>query len=143
MKKNKKNSIIVFSGLFLLAMGLVLMKALGSSQGFMAVFPYLCIGLGCGVFGHGMGDMICAKVYRKTPEIQKQMEIEKNDERNIAIANFAKARAFDMMTFIFSALLISFALMGVDMVPLLLFVFAYLLVQGYGIYYRWKYDKVM
>ena len=40
------------------------------------------------------------------------------------------------MTFVFGALMIAFALMGVDMIAVLLLVFAYLFVQGYAIYYR-------
>ncbi len=39
--------------------------------------------------------------------------------------------------------MISFALMGVDLAPLLLLVFAYLLVVGYSVYYRIKLEKEM
>ncbi len=39
--------------------------------------------------------------------------------------------------------MVSFALMGVDIVPILLLVFAYLFVHGCAIYYRLKYDKEM
>ena len=39
--------------------------------------------------------------------------------------------------------MVSFALMGVDMSALLLLVFAYLFVHGFGIYYRIKFDKEM
>lgn len=59
------------------------------------------------------------------------------------IANCAKAKAYDVMTYVFGALMIAFALMGVDMIPVLLFVFVYLFVQGYAIYYRCKYEKEM
>ena len=55
----------------------------------------------------------------------------------------AKGKAFDMMTYIFGALMVSFALMDVDMTPLLLLVFAYLFVHGFSIYYRMKFDKEM
>ena len=71
------------------------------------------------------------------------MDIEKNDERNIMIANKAKGKAFDRMTYIFGALMVSFALMDVDMTAVLLLVFAYLLVHGFSIYYRMKFDKEM
>ena len=80
---------------------------------------------------------------RSDSEIQRKLEIEKNDERNIAIANKAKGKAFDMMTFVFGALMISFALIGVDMIAVLLLVFAYLFVHGFAIYYRFKFDKEM
>ena len=55
----------------------------------------------------------------------------------------AKGKAFDMMTYVYGALMVSFALMGVDMSALLLLVFAYLFVHGFGIYYRIKFDKEM
>lgn len=71
------------------------------------------------------------------------MDIAINDERNIAIANRAKGKAFDRMTFVFGALMVSFALMGVDMIAVLLLVFAYLLVHGYAIYYRFRLEQEM
>lgn len=39
--------------------------------------------------------------------------------------------------------MLAFALMGTDMVAVLMLVFAYLFVIGYGIFYRVKYDKEM
>ena len=90
-----------------------------------------------------MGNAISDRAIRNEPNLQKRMNIEKNDERNIMIANKAKGKAFDMMTYIFGALMVSFALMDVDMTPLLLLVFAYLLVHGFSIYYRIKFDKEM
>lgn len=47
------------------------------------------------------------------------------------------------MVFVFSALLLVFALMGVEMTALLLLVAAYLLVQGYAVYCRVKLEKEM
>ena len=79
----------------------------------------------------------------KRADLQKKLTIEENDERNIAISNKAKGKAFDMMTYVYGALMVSFALMGVDMSALLLLVFAYLFVHGFGIYYRIKFDKEM
>lgn len=138
-----KNYFITAIGLFVLALGLYLVKTLDSPKEFLIALPYVCIGVGCGIFGHGMGNLIANKALQNNPSIQKQIEIEKNDERNVAISNRAKAKAYDIMTFVFGALMVSFALMGVDIVPTLLLVFAYLFVQGYAIYYRCKYDKEM
>lgn len=90
-----------------------------------------------------MGNIISERAVRSNPEIQKKLEIEKNDERNIAIANRAKGKAYDMMTFVYGALMVSFALMGIDMIAVLLLVFAYLLVHGFALYYRFKFDKEM
>ena len=109
----------------------------------MLTLPYVCVGLGCGIFGHGMGNFISSRTLKNHPDERKQLEIEQKDERNIAIANRAKAKAYDIMTFIFGALMISFALMGIELAAVLLLVFAYLLVHGFGIYYRLKYEKEM
>lgn len=143
MKKHRLDYFIAVIGILLLGMGLFLVKIISEPQGAIRGLPYICIGVGCGIFGHGMGNIIGRKAVKNNPDIQKQLEIEKKDERNIAIANHAKAKAFDMMIFVFGVLMIAFALMGVDMAAVLLLVFAYLLVIGYDVYYRFKYDKEM
>ena len=143
MKSKTMTYVPILSGLLLLAVGLYLIKAVGGFEGTLAALPYVCIGVGSGLFGHGMGSLISQRAVSKDPQLQKQLEIEKKDERNIAIANRAKSKAFDLMTFVFGALMVSFALMDVDMAPLLLLVFAYLLVHGFSIRYRIKYAKEM
>lgn len=141
--KKAKNYVILAVGVILLITGLYLVKTSSHPGVFMTALPYVCIGVGCGAFGHGMGNIISIKIIQKNPDVQKQMEIEQKDERNAIIANRAKAKASDIMIFVFGALMIAFALMGVDMIPVLLFVFAYLFVQGYAVYYRCKYEKEM
>lgn len=143
MKKQGLDYLITAIGILLLGTGFFLLKTLLDPQGVMRALPYICIGIGCGAFGHGVGNIVTRKVMKKNPDIQKQLDIEKEDERNIAIANLAKAKAFDMMIYVFGALMIAFALMGVDMVAILLLVFAYLLVIGYNIYYLFRYNKEM
>lgn len=51
---------------------------------------------------------VCELFFKKTKEI----EIEENDERNIAIANAAKATGFDVMISLFSIIIIALALLG-------------------------------
>lgn len=143
MKKNASSYFITILGLSLLGIGLYLIKTIADPQGIMRALPYVCIGIGCGAFGQGMGNIISNKALKNSPHIQKQLEIDRNDERNIAIGNRAKAKAYDVMIYVFGALLFVFALMGIDMIAVLLLVFAYLFVVGYGIYYRVKYDKEM
>ncbi len=143
MRKDRLNYITTVVGIVLLFVGLYLVKTIENLKGLMVALPYVCIGIGCGGFGHGMGNLISNKAVKNNPEIQKKIDIEQKDERNIAISNSAKAKAYDLMTFVFGALLLVFALMGVDMIAILLFVFAYLLVHGYAIFYRFKYDKQM
>lgn len=143
MKKNGMDYIITIIGILLIGVGLFLVKSITDPQGVLKALPYICVGLGCGTFGHGMGNIISRKALKNSPNIQKQLEIDKKDERNVTIGNSAKAKAYDMMIFVFGALMLSYALMGIDMIVILLIVFAYLFVIAYGLYYRSKYDKEM
>lgn len=138
----KKGAFFTLSviGLALIAVGLFYIKSATEAQGVMKVLPYYCIGIGCGAFGHGTGKLIALKT---AGSIQKQIEIEQKDERNVAICNCAKGKAFDAMIYIFSVLIVSFELMSLDLYVILPLVFAYLLVAGISIYYRCKYDKLM
>lgn len=139
----QKNYMLIVVGLVFLGMGFYLLRGINLSNSFLQVLPYVFIGLGCGIFGHGAGELICQKAISKDLELKNRLEIEKNDERNIAIANRAKSKAYDIMTFVFGALMISFALMNVDLPALLLLVFAYLFVEGSAVYYTQKYHKEM
>lgn len=137
MKSKKMGYAVTVIGSLLLAIGLYLIKTIGDFQGLMMTLPYIRIGVGCGLFGHGMGDIISERAIRNYPEIQRQLD----DEHNVDITNRAKGKAFDIMTFVFGALMLSFAPMGIDIVAVLLLVFAYLFVQGTAIYYRFKFDR--
>lgn len=141
--KKKTGYVFVIIGIVLLGSGLYFVKSISDPQGIMLTLPYVCIGIGSGLFGHGMGSILSRRALQNNPQMQKQMEIEQNDERNIAIANRAKGKAFDMMTFVFGALMIAFALMGADLAAVLLLVSAYLFVHGYAVYCRCKYEKEM
>ncbi len=143
MKDNLIDYVTTALGVLLLGIGLFLLKTLSDPQGIMLPIPYICIGLGFGTFGQGMGNIISKKVIKKNPEIEKQFLIDSNDERNIALDNRAKAKVFDIMIFVFGALMISFALMGTEISAVLLLVGAYLFVVGCEVYYRFKYDKEM
>jgi len=141
MKKNVINTLTLVVGLALLGAGLYLVKTVFAPTGVMLALPYVFIGLGCGMFGQGVSGFVNRAVLKKNPEIAKQQEIEQKDERNQEIANRAKAKAYDAMVFVFGALMVAFALMGMDFVPVLLLVGAYLYVVGVGLYYRFKLEK--
>jgi len=143
MKSKITNSVAMILGLLLLVTGLFLPKIGAVLQDVRLTLPYICMGVGCGLFSHGIGNLISQRALRNDPELKKKLDIEKKDERNIAIMNQAKSKAFDAMTFVFSALMLCFALMGVDVIPLLLLVFAYLLVHGLVLYYRFQLEKEM
>jgi len=55
----------------------------------------------------------------------------------------AKAKGYDMMTYVFGALMVAFALMGAPWTVIIPMVIAYLFVHGYAIYFRVKLEKEM
>lgn len=130
-------------GFVLVVVGLYFLKSAEEPQGVLRVLPYFCIGIGCGTFGCGMGEVISNRALKDAQDLQKRMEIEKKDERNIAIGNRAKAKAYDAMIYIFGVLIVSFGLMNLALYVILMLVFAYLLVVGISLYYRCKYDREM
>jgi ABC-type antimicrobial peptide transport system permease subunit len=105
MKKTSLLYLYSVLGLALLAVGLFLTKAFEYPLGMMKALPYVLVGVGCGVFGHGTGELISRRAMKNSPDLTRRIEIEKNDERNIAIANRAKAKAFDLMLPVFGALI--------------------------------------
>ena len=137
MKKGTASTLGVI-GFVLIVAGLCYLKTTGDASGIMRVIPYYMIGIGCGVFGHGMGEIISNRATKKSPDIQREMKIVQNDERNIEISNRAKGKAYDAMIYIFGALMVSLGLMQIDTLVLLPIVFSYLVVVGISIYYRMK-----
>jgi hypothetical protein len=143
MKKISRSYLFIIAGIILVITGLYFIKAVTEPKGFMQALPYVFMGIGCGMFGQGTGNIIGKKAVANRPEIEKQIEIDQNDERNIAIGNKAKAKAYDMMIYVFGGLLLAFALMGQDLYIILLMALAYLFVICYGVYYRVKYERQM
>jgi len=143
MNKTILSNLITVVGVSLLTVGVYFIKSIEDPQGLLRALPYICIGLGSGMFGHGMGEIMTRYAMKHNPAAAKQLAIEKKDERNQAIANRAKAKAYDMMVFVLGALITAIALMAIDLTVVLLLAFAYLFILGYGTYYRFKYYKDM
>lgn len=143
MNKTMSALLLTFIGVGLLAVGLITIKTMEETQGLLGALPYIGVGLGSVLFGHGIGEVILRSAMKKSPAAAKQLEIDRNDERNLTIENRAKAKAYDMMIFVFGALIISFAVMGIDLAVLLLLIFAYLVILVSNSYYRIKYGKEM
>ncbi|ANE46444.1 hypothetical protein SY83_09350 [Paenibacillus swuensis] len=143
MNKTVSAFFITVVGVGLLAVGVYFIKTVDDPQGILRALPYLCVGLGCGMFGHGTGEILIRSAKKRAPAAAKQLEIDEKDERNQAIANRAKAKAYDMMVFVLGALILSISLMGIDIIVVLLLVFAYMIILGYNSYYRYKYFKEM
>ena len=51
MKSKITNHATIIIGLLLLAVSLYLIKTSNDPQGIMRTLPYVCIGIGCGLFG--------------------------------------------------------------------------------------------
>lgn len=143
MRKSIKDYLFTVLGLVILGVSLYLIKLIPDPQGIMLRLPSVLIGIGSGLFGLGIGNLISHKVMKNNPKLQKQHTINQNDERNVTINSLAKAKAFDLMTFMLGALMVSFAIMGTEMTSTLLLVGAYLFIQGYKIYYIYAYNKQM
>ena len=140
MKNKTKSTVLTVVGLLVLAAGLVMVKMyeLGTQTA-----PYLCIGLGCGVFGQGLGELLTRRSEKGHPELARQREIEENDERNIALRDKAQAKAYRIMLPVFGALFFAFGLMQVELRVILLLVAAYLYICACSVYYSEKYRKEM
>lgn len=144
MKQDRKDTLYIVTGALLLLVAALLLK-LGPAQEqpLLRVLPFLCLGVGAGLLGQGVGQLLQRKALQGNPELARQQQIEVEDERNIQLAQRAKAKAFDLMIFVFGALLLAFALMQVDLTAILLLVGAYLLVQGYAVYCRVRLEEEM
>lgn len=148
--KNKnyvlKNILLSFLGVVLVALGLyIYQKTLGMDKmdKTVVVIPYIFIAIGCGILGHFTGNLIQHYSTKGNEELKIQIEIEKNDERNVLIAEKSKAKAYDLMIYLFAAMLIIFSLMGADKLQILVLVAIYLSLQIYALYWKSKFESRM
>lgn len=139
--KQTRDYLIVLGGLLLSVFGMYMLKSINDPKGLFITLPYISIGIGCGILGLGMGDILEKNAIKKNPELYKKMDIARKDERNLMIVNQAKAKAYDRMIYTFGILLLIFALIGVDLSVILLLTFAYLFVISSSVYYINRYNK--
>ena len=132
-KRRRQGWMLFLAGLLLLAGAWLLLKLLpGLDTTPWRAVPFLCLGVGCGLFGGGTGELLAVQAMKKHPELQKQNEIAERDERNVAIGNAAKAKGYDVMTFAFGAMLLFSVLMEADLALTLVMVAVYLFIQLYS-----------
>lgn len=145
MKQYKIIRYIIFAiiGFIIFGTGLVLIKLLPDVDSIIKTLLYICVGLGSGLIGGNLGMAIKNRGYLKNSQIAKQAEIEEKDERNRTISNMAKAKAYELMLYTYSAILLAFALMGVEMYIVLTLVAVYLFIVSVNAYYLNKYHKEM
>jgi len=123
--------------------GAVLAKVYRDAEGFMAVLPYIMIGIGAGAFGQNIGTVFTNLTYRKNPDAARQIKIDTKDERNVAIRNQAKGKAYDLMIYVFGVLMLVYALMQVELWVTLALVAAYLIVIFANVFYISRFNKNM
>ena len=146
MKKNKnviKEWFLTFVGIGLVVVGFLLHKYSLSTDKMIVTIPYIFIGVGCGIFGHFMDNLIKYFSTKNHKELERQIQIDKNDERNILIAEKSKAKAYDLMIYLFASMLIIFSLMGVDKLAIIMIVAIYRSIQIYALYWRSKFENKM
>lgn len=143
MKKLNSSYIVTIAGLLVLMVGLCMIKIFDVSENIMSTMYYVFIGLGCTIFGYGIGKICTMQAEKADPKMAKRNLINKNDERNVAVCNKAKAKAYDIMVYIFAALQIAFGLMGVGLPVIIILNVAYFSVIGFEIYYFRKLNKEM
>ena len=137
--KITKYLLILAAGVLLFAGGFILLRLITEPEGMMKALPFILIGIGCGTFGYGLGETVRIITLKKHPDLA----IETNDERNQAINNLAKAKAFDITIYVFAALLLAFALMGTEMMVIIPLVVGYLFIVCFRIYYQCRLAKKM
>lgn len=138
--KKYKNYLITAAGLIMIIGGAALSN-IPFFQDALKGLPYGLIGIGCGTFGYGFGELYTKHLYRKHPDIEHQDQVNKKDERNITLANAAKAKAFNIMTYVFGVVILAFAFMGISTEIVITLVVAYLFVQIYAVYNRISLEK--
>ena len=85
-KRRRQGWMLFLAGLLLLAGAWLLLKLLpGLDTTPWRAVPFLCLGVGCGLFAAVQGSCWPFEAMKKHPELQKQNEIAERDERNVAI----------------------------------------------------------
>lgn len=135
--------ILLTMGLLLVIGSVFALYFFGNEKFAYTVISYCIFGGGFGLLGDGIGRLNVARLEKKDPERMKLVNIEKNDERNIAIDEKARAKAYTLSVYLFSAVLVALAIMRVDIKALLLVLAADLLVLAYSLYIRIKLYKEM
>jgi len=143
---NKKSAgyiVVTIIGCIFVISGVVLAIVYTEPEGIMQALPFALMGIGLGAFGGGLGGALSIRTLKRNPSLAKQKEIDVSDERNIFIANKAKAKVFDFTWYLFAALIIFLAVMQVELIITLVFIAAFFLRIILFVYFLNKYHKEM
>lgn len=143
MKKTVNQYFLALFGLILTVLGFYLVITKVEVQGIIRVPIYIIISLGTMIFCHVVKDIVSYRSIKNHPDVEKQQKIDQQDERNVTICNSSKAKAYDMMMFIYGVLTFTLIFMKIEISAVLLFFLAYSFVLAYEVFYRAKLDKEM
>lgn len=144
MKRGKGRLIALAAlGAALIVAGLILVVVIEDPQRIMLALPFVLIGIGCGTLGGSVGELVRLRAMERDPKLARSVKIEQKDERNQMVWARARAKAYDIMVLVHSALLIAFALIGVDVIAVVLLAVSYLLIVFSAVYYMVRYNKEM
>ena len=142
-KRGRTAFILLIIGVILVIVSTITLFFLSEERYSYTVVSYLVFGIGFGLVGDALGRLNSLRLERKDPERMKIIRVEKNDERNIAIDEKAKAKAFSFMIYLYAAVLVLLAVMRVELRALLIMVAAYLLVVMFSLFVKLKLYKEM
>ena len=138
-----KNFIFILLGILLFIFSVILLLQYPDAKGVLATLPFILLGIGSGILGSNVGIIIQHRIFMKNPKAYKRYEIEEHDERNISINQCSKAKAYDATIYLYSALMLYFALMGADLIFLFPLVGCYFLSIVIRMYHLYQYQKKM
>lgn len=103
----------------------------------------ILIGIGSGFVGLSISNLLMKHMERKNPEIEKQAEIDFNDERNVIIRNRAKAKAGDITQWLIMGIAYMTIMISAPLWATLIVVMVFLFYNVIGLYLMNKYQKEM
>lgn len=101
------------------------------------------IGIGAGLAGLGISNLIMKQMENKRPQLKKQAQIDYFDERNTAIRNRAKAKAGDITQWLVMGIAYITILTSAPLWVTLTVVAVFLFYNFMNVYLRIKYQKEM
>lgn len=142
MKPNIKNTLLWIAGIALLVAGIVF-SVLTLNTYTPSPLPFVCIGIGSGILGAIIGKTLQHRKLKNNADYEAYVEIEQHDERNIAVSNRARAKAFTLSIYFYAALMLALLLLQVNYVAILLLVGVYLATILSYVFFFNKYNKEM
>jgi len=121
-----KDKRLLYVILLVLGVSLVIFGGFVSQRDLPKAVSGVLIGVGAGLFGLSIGELIARSVAERNPKLKRQVEIEVNDERTLQIQSLAKAKAFQVMEWIFPVAFLVLILSEVSLPFILLLIGMYL-----------------